>query len=520
MFHLPKELKFHAFGSDKDPLSELSHVPQVPYLRCYLDELEAETIVEEGNYFDRDYLAEFSAFYSVSSKGYPNICRRLHFFSGPRFGRRRLRSAASGNAGAIRSLNKHYLGFVVIRPIQAAPLGRTVMRWYPDDERDKSTPRVIEPAREYLVHLAGIPLTVKGLAWQQQDTGVGACATVGLWTMLHSSAFDDHHAIPTTADITRAAHKRASLGTRMFPSTGLTLHQICEAVKEQNLAPVISEGDIQDGDNVIGFSKERFAASCASFIRSGYPVLVIGKLGELGGHAVCAVGFRSCAPPEVPEGQVCLQDSDVEYLYIHDDNIGPSVRFKIVTDPRSGVVALSPDAPPKRSNTPRIDRQERHYNQFTPTQLLVAVHNDLRTSPDKLHSSGIRVASDVGQVLQALANQTNTPGLGLTLSTRFIKLAGYLTNELANTLGANAKLLGQVRLALAERVPPMSLHIGVVRIGLDDSTPLVDILYDTTDSDRNHPVYAHVAYSSFMKPLIERLKTIGFGEYGVCVEAF
>ncbi len=126
----------------------------------------------------------------------------------------------------------------------------------------------------------------------------------------------------------------------------------------------------------------------------------------------------------------------------------------------------------------------------------------------------------MSRILQVLAKYTKTPALGLTLSTRFIKLAGYLTNELANTLGTNSKLLGQVRLALTERVPPMSLHIGVVRIGLDDSTPLVDILYDTTDSDRNHPVYAHIVYSAFMKPLIERLKTMGYGEYGVCVEAF
>ena len=519
-FHSPQKLKLHTFGSDDDPLSRLAPVPQVPYLRGYLDDLGAETVIEESNYFDRDYLAEFSAFYSVSSKGYPNICRRLHFFSGPIFGRRQLRSAASGNAKAIESLNRQYLGFIVVRPIQAAPLGRTVVCWYPDDDRDRSTPRVIEPARDYWVHLAGIPLKVRGLAWQQQDTAVGACATVGIWAMLHSSAFDDHHAIPTTADITRAAHKRASLGTRMFPSTGLTLHQICESVKEQNLAPVISEGDIQDGDTVIGFSKARFTASCASFIRSGYPILIIGQLGELGGHAVYAVGFRSCAPPEVPEGQVCLQDSEVKFLYIHDDSIGPSVRFKVTTDPDTNAAILSQDAPPLRSGRSRIDRQERNYQKFTPTQLLVAAHNDLRTSPDKLHGAGIRAASVMSRILQVLAKHTKTPALGLTLSTRFIKLAGYLTNELANTLGTNSKLLGQVRLALTERVPPMSLHIGVVRIGLDDSTPLVDILYDTTDSDRNHPVYAHIVYSAFMKPLIERLKTMGYGEYGVCVEAF
>lgn len=519
MAHEPKQLQFYSFNDPDDPLLGLDRIPQVAYLRCYLDELEAETIIEEGNYFDRDYLAEFTAFYSVSSKGYPNVCRRLHFFSGARFGRRLLQSAAAGKRSSIRRLQDHYLGFVVVRPIPAAPLGRTVLRWYQDDERKKSTPRIIEPAREYSAHLAGIRLTVKGLAWQQQDTGVGACATVGLWTMLHSSAFDDHHAIPTTADITRSAHRRASLGTRMFPSTGLTIHQICEAVKEQNLAPVISEGDVKVKGVVVGFSKERFSASCASFIRSGYPVLIIGRLGD-GGHAVCAVGFRSCPPPTANGGQVCLQDGDVEYLYVHDDNIGPSVRFTIVTDKKTGIVSLSPDAPPLRRTNPRVQRKPRPYDPLIPTQLLVAVHTDLRTSPDKLHASGLYKAMHIVRVLHALAKSNGVPAIGLTLSTRFIKLAGYMTTELENTLGSDHSLLGRVRLALAEKVPPMSLHIGVVRIGLDDSTPLVDILFDTTDSDRNHPVYAHIAYEKFLVRIIRYLESIGKSELGVLVEAF
>jgi len=516
---------FHSFGSDT--LSEFNHIAQISYLRSYLDELEATTIVEEANYFDRDYLSEFSAFYSVSSKGYPNICRRLHFFSGNRFNRRLLKSAAAGHQTAFKRLKKDYLGFIVIRPIPAAPLGRTVVRWYADVERNKSTPRVVNPSRKYFVHLAGIQLSVTGLAWQQQDTGVGACATVGLWTMFHSSAFDDHHAIPTTADITRAAHRRASLGARMFPSTGLTIHQICEAVKEQYLSPIITEGDIQDENgNVVGFSRERFSATCASFIRSGYPVLIIGQLGVRGGHAICSVGFRSCAPDPVTIGEVCLQDGGIEYLYIHDDNIGPNVRLKISTEEIASngslidVTSLKTDAPPSRSQTPRIKRDEINYDSIIPTQLLVAVHNDLRTSPDKLHISGLKSAYVIASVLKTLAQNSRVNGFGLTLSTRFVKLAAFMTTELENTLSASPKILGKVRFSLSEDVPPMSLHIGVVRIGLDDATPLVDIIYDTTDSDRNHPVFAHIAYSSFIKPVIEKLERIGLVEFGVCVEAY
>jgi len=45
-----------------------------------------------------------------------------------------------------------------------------------------------------------------------------------------------------------------------------------------------------------------------------------------------------------------------------------------------------------------------------------------------------------------------------------------------------------------ERVPPMSLHLGLVRIG-SGSSPLWDVLYDTTDSDRNHPAFAFLPYT-------------------------
>ena len=108
----------------------------------------------------------------------------------------------------------------------------------------------------------------------------------------------------------------------------------------------------------------------------------------------------------------------------------------------------------------------------------------------------------------------------LSFSTRFIKLSEYIGRELNNTLGNNPKLLGKVRLALWEKVPPMSLHIGVVRIGAWDATPLIDILFDTTDSDRNHPVFANVCYQSVSTQLAQYLATTEGEEFGISVEAF
>lgn len=213
------------------------------YLRCYLADLKAEAVLEEPYYFDRDYLAEFSAFYAISSRGYSNACRRLHFFSCSTTELRALfLRALSGDPGGRDLLQKQYLGFSVLRPISATPFGRTVLRWYP--ETNRATPRVTEPAREYAAHIAGVRLSVTGLAWQQQDCGVGACATVALWTMFQASASDDQHAIPTTVEITRKANARWPLGRRVFPAAdGLSIYQVCEAIRGQQLQPALLEGD-------------------------------------------------------------------------------------------------------------------------------------------------------------------------------------------------------------------------------------------------------------------------------------
>lgn len=42
----------------------------------------------------------------------------------------------------------------------------------------------------------------------------------------------------------------------------------------------------------------------------------------------------------------------------------------------------------------------------------------------------------------------------------------------------------------------MSLHIGVVRIGLQGA-PLIDLLLDTTDSELSPQIFAHVMFQGF-----------------------
>jgi hypothetical protein len=289
-----------------------------------------------------------------------------------------------------------------------------------------------------------------------------------------------------------------------------------EAIKAQKLAPIWCAGDIQASDQ--GFSKERFASTCASFIRSGYPVLIWGQhlrpdISDK--HVICAVGFREAAPPSSQPGAVSLQDGETTHLYIHDDNLGPNVRFKIIDN---GVdsngnplpVTIRTDPPSGVSGSPTVG-----YPEIRPEAMCIAVHECLRSSPDSLHIMGKNMAHGLCSALNVALNANSLPSVSLSLSTRFIKLSDYLGGELAKTLGGRGPILGRVRLELCEKVRPMSLHIAVIRIALANSTPLVDLIYDTTDTDLNRPVFAYIAYDKTVALVLSKSPNIG-----VAIHAF
>ena len=479
--HSPQPLEFLDFESEKTILTEISQSQQGKYLINYLKGLDAKKILIEPNYFDRDYLSEFSSFYSTSVSGYKNICQRVHFFAHKNIDKEIFRKASGGHTKSIKFLNDNYLGFCVLRPIQAR-LGRTVLKWYKN--RDPNSTRVIIQ-RNYKCHIAGVELNIDGLAWQQQDTGVGACATIALWSALQSSAFDDFHAIPTTAEITKVANKTASLGSRTFPSKGLADFQLYEAIKELGLSPMVQTGDYISNNQRYFSSKEYFMSSIASYIRSGYPVIILGHLFQknqnMGLHAVCTVGFRESSSNQLPSSKmpIILEDSTSDVLYIHDDNIGPNTRFKIITRKLNGTIPYCPILHLEAPNYNKFKENNSDY-QIIPETLVVATHNELRASPDQLYHTGL----DAAENLQFTFKKDTGSSPQLSLGTRFIKLTDYIHNELGRLFKEDQEILSEVRLNLWEKVRPMSFHLGLVRIGLAKySAPLIDILYDTTDSN-------------------------------------
>jgi hypothetical protein len=504
-------LRLEVFDSDHDPLAALRELPQGQYLRWYLADLGAKTVLVEPAYFDRDYLSEFAAFYCTSTAGYPNVCTRLHYFALD-VDRAGLERAVGGDQAERRRLEDAYLGFIVLRPIPKTPIGCTVVRGYRDD-RTPDLPRVVEPFRWYTCNVAGLELRVHGIAWQQQDVGVGACATVALWSMLHSSAFDDRHVVPTTAELTRIANGPGLSTFRAFPSVGLNFGQLIATLRDTGFAPLVVAGDIR-GDR---FGREHFTASLAAFIRSGYPVLIAGRLmkpradgsyDELDGHAVCAVGFRQAASHSPAPGALVFEDTDTRYVYVHDDNLGPAARFRVDVD-ASGSVLLRPDTPRARHALSLPDPTA-DYPSLRPSALLAAAHEDVRLSPGILHARAL----ELGSILI-----TATGGkLGMSVSSRITRLPRYV-RELGAGLGLERDILARTRLALWERVPPMSQHIGVVRFGFG-AQPLMDVLFDTTDSVPNLRAYCYVAYDPAMPPLVRHVTSVMPLDLGVAISAF
>lgn len=534
MANLPAPLEFHKltdFASFRAALGIAIHPNQLSYVFQYLTaaEVGVKSVIVEPTYFDRDYLSEFSAFYSLSAMGYPNYCRRAHFFS-EEIDRAMFLEAAAGTKAVIERMQAAYQGFSVIRPIESAPLGRTVLAWYKDKFR-KTNPRVVKPSRFYTCNLCGIKLRVFGLAWQQQDQGVSACATIGLWTMLHSSAFNERYSIPTTVGITQAANKN-SLGLRTFPSRHLYPQQVCEAIKEFGLAPYLVEGDDHPVNGSVyakTFSKAKLCNTLASMVRSGFPCVIVGevvrpvpenKTPTRGGHLNVCVGYR--AKSTIDPSQM-YADGDLEALYIHDDNIGPAVRFTIghydatnliKSDNPNFPICLIPDNPKTGEND-----AARTYGFFVPGFILAAVESDLRTSAEALIQKAIDIRYRIATVAFADAGSRHTTIPTLRLGIQYSTVANYMGAMLRSRLRSQPKLLATVRLLLQETVRPMSLYVGVVRIG-DENGALFDVLYDTTDSDVNHPVFATICYDGVYAGYVGIWDKASRGLFGKIIPAY
>lgn len=478
------------------PIEEVWPSTQLTYLGTYLQQLECKTVVVEEHYIDRDYIYDVALYYARSLRAYPNYCQRIHFFSeefdDPAW-RRMLTEAGAGGDGlratTIR-LQRAYLGFSVVRPLAGFPIGRTVLRTVGATTKE-GLRREFTCIRDYAVHLAGYELHVSGLAFQQQDRGVSACATTALWSALHHVAPIERLPAVTPAEITEAA-TRYSLNAngRSLPSEGLNIQQVCEAIRAAGLAPlVIQRSDpVEDKAQLLGYSGSGFAS-----------VLAVGPVSGAT-HAVCTVGLKLGAvqPATNPPMHFLDAATTVRGLYIHDDRLGPYASVELY-DKTVSIEGAKPPQPTFRLHTGmRIRWPDGTYEaeEWMLHAVIVPVPIKLRLTIARIRSLGYSIAEAAG-----MAFAGTMPSVQLDCRYRLA------TDYRASAFGFGLSESSLFQLT-CETV--LSRYVGAIEIS-SGGRALFDVLLDTTENVAHRALLACVRREGLPEAAIPVMKAFAKG---------
>lgn len=300
--------------------------------------LGAQSVVLELEYFDKDFSTEFTGFYSKLFRPYRKTCTRLHFFTGD------AHSAVSPDnavnvAQDLENPDKvgRYLGYVVVRPIPEAPVGRSVLA-APEDLGVSASHTV---RADHEVHLLGAKLKIVGTPFMQQDARVSLCAHAAIWSCarhLHAehrgawvSVLDIARTASNPVDNSRASDLRAGIGAMSTGSLLTALHSI-------DRTPYVYAK--KEGGSWTGGATA--AEIISRYCDSGIPVIldIQTKPEHPIGHALVVVGYGHGPGKVERSGDTVAQFH--EYFLVHDDQRGPYLKMPLEPLPpgssRRGVV--------------------------------------------------------------------------------------------------------------------------------------------------------------------------------------
>ncbi len=457
---------------------------QVSYLASYLGDrgLRVRTMLVETPYIDRHYIEEYSRYYATAFRSPTPSTVRIHFFT-TEFSNERLHEwlvdAVRGDDQRLEfqeRLQASYRGYVVVRPLPSAPIGRSILAAYSNKESRRFA------TAPHRAHLLGLELIVEAVPFQQQEVAVGACATTAMWSALAIASRATGRRGPTPYQITEAATRHV-LNDRQIPAdSGLDLQQVLAAVRECGFSPFTVKASE---------SYEAFTHVLKCYLASGIPVVLI--LSENGGyHAVTAVGFRSpddeheAAEVAVEHRNGVIVTSGLTRVYIHDDRLGPYARM--IWQIRA---------------QPIVDDQEQHDSESLYSALTLTYEpypedgGQLREEPMTVYAAVvplypklrltarglIKVAGEFFPLARMLVHQDDRAQLRVDM--RFMLGGDYLAELLSAGLDDRARVANFVREASLPR------YVGVVRFSTD-SGAVLDVICDTTDIFREVPKYGSV----------------------------
>jgi len=259
---------------------------------------QTKAVLIEQRYIDADWRSEHAGFYGTTFARYPSVSHRLHFFS----------SCLPEDLGDLSSLGKDcYKGYCVIRPINWAPVGRTMIA--PPVELKNA----IQCFATEEVNVLGWRFSITSAPFMSQDGEFTRCAHAVMWMVCQHAHLEQ--GLPRR--VPRDIHE-ASLGglivNRQLPSDGLSPHQLLSALTSLGLSPgVVALPQSRESEIDATPIASLFATICR-YINCNLPPIVISTT-----HAWLCVAYMRLA--DRGGGMV---------LYRHDDSLGPFIR---VDDP-------------------------------------------------------------------------------------------------------------------------------------------------------------------------------------------
>ncbi|MBF0336070.1 MAG: hypothetical protein HQL40_20945 [Alphaproteobacteria bacterium] len=330
----------------------------------YLKEISVKTVLVEEDYVDKHYLEDYAGYYSRCFSDYRRKCSRLHFFRNI-ITQESFQRLLSEKSASEEDLQKHYAGFIVVKPLPKTVIGRTCLANYFDNKFERCFP----VNQKYDVSLFGFPLSVHSLAFQEQDTDVAACATSALWSAFQATGRIFQHEIPSPVAITRAAS--IGLDTRTMPNDeGLTSEQMAAAIRSVGLEPHVISVLRKSPKSC---DADLFRSASYAYLRAGIPCLACGALVQVstgkveGLHAITLNGFHlaSGASLTLSLGPA-LRATRIDRLYAHDDGVGPFARLKFTTSTEPIMTSW------------RDRRGNKDHMAFVPHNLLIPTYHKIR----------------------------------------------------------------------------------------------------------------------------------------------
>ena len=304
-------------------------------LSGYLSELRVQCAVIEEDYVDRDYLDDYGRYYSRCDAEYKRRCCRIHFFSKTYEEKDIInvvsKSDGKERAGEFADFAETYLGFVVIRPLSTAIVGRTCLKPYPqEDAEQKDTGRRYRALTDVRVSFFGRELVVRCMPFLQQDSTTAACASCALWSAFMVTAQLFRHKLYCPGCITALATEHGMYEGLSFPNGGLWNRDLTYATRAVGLEPLWLGGDMGYEEVDLSPNPHELFGYIYAYSNVGLPIILTGFMvdgkGCRGGHAVTINGYH-LGDGSGREGR--FVSDRIDKIYVHDDQVGPGARVTL-----------------------------------------------------------------------------------------------------------------------------------------------------------------------------------------------